>query len=339
MFTKARIKLTAWYLMIIMAISLSFSVAIYTSVDRELTRMDNMRKDRQARVDAIEDILAKNGFLPPQDNAPRNQETLEQSRVRIISILGFINGAILVISGVGGYLLAGLTLDPIQKMVKEQKDFVGNASHELRTPITSLKTEIEVALRDKNMTLKGAQSLLKSNLEDINGMQKLSNYLLALSKFENADNRLQIVKMDLGKTVSDSIDGLVPVAAKKGIAIAKNISSSEIKADFAAVSQLATILIDNAVKYSGKAKRIKVTVTKGGKLIVRDFGIGISKTDIPHIFERFYRADASRSKNKTDGYGLGLSIAKTIADRLGAKIKVESTLGKGSAFSVQFPLA
>ena len=301
--------------------------------------MDNMRRERQNRIETIENILLQKGFPPPQDNIPQNQETLEQSRIRIISILGFINGAILIISGFGGYLLAGLTLAPIQKMVKEQKDFVGNASHELRTPITSLKTEIEVALRDKKMTLKDAQALLKSNLEDINSMQKLSDYLLALSKFENTENIMQVRKMDLGKVVSDSIDNVVPMAAKKRISIVKDLCQSFINADPAAVSQLATILIDNAVKYSGKAKKVKVTVTGTGQLIVRDFGIGILESDLPHIFDRFYRADASRSKNKVDGYGLGLSIAKSIADRLGVKIKVESTQGKGSIFSVQFPLA
>lgn len=338
MFKKARLKLTAWYLVIIMAISLSFSVAIFTSVDRELVRMDNMRKERQDRIESMQEFIIERGFPPPQEEVKVNLASLEESRVRIITILGLINVSILIISGLGGYFLAGQTLDPISRMVKEQKEFVSNASHELRTPLTSLKTEIEVALRSKNMSLVEAKRLLRSNLEDVDSIQKLSNYLLKLNRFENTENSLKIEKIDLGKITEDVLQNIKQLAEKNDIKIIKHTPMVWIKGDRDAATELTTILVDNAIKYSKKGGKVMVTVLKNGTFVVKDYGIGIADGDIPHIFDRFYRADISRSKEKIDGYGLGLSIAKSISDRMGVKIKVQSKVGKGSVFSVQFPL-
>ncbi len=336
MFKEARIKLTAWYLVIIMAISLSFSVAIYAGINRELTRLDNFQRSKQQREDTISNLLIQRGFPVPPENQPFDLEGVGAARARIIWALGFINLSILVVAGVGGYLLAGLTLDPISKMVKDQKTFIGNASHELRTPLTSLKTEIEVALRDKKMTLSEAKDLLKSNLEDVNGMQKLSNYLLELNRYENSDSDIKMEKVNLGECTLNAIKNADLFSKENNIKIVKKISPVLVRGDNEAITEIAAILIDNAIKYSGDAKKIEITVNKDGLLIVRDYGLGIDEKDILHIFERFYRADSSRSKTKIDGYGLGLSIAGSIANHMGAKIKVQSKVGKGSTFSIQF---
>lgn len=339
MFEKARIKLTAWYLAIIMAISLSFSVAIFIGVNRELVRIDALQEQRQMRVDTIRTFLTQGGFPIPPELQPLDAETVEAARVRIISVLGLINLSILVLSGLGGYFLAGQTLEPISEMVEEQKEFVDNASHELRTPLTSLKTEIEVALRDKKLSTKDARELMKSNLEDVNAMQKLSNYLLELNRYENKQSSIELANIDLGDITTKVVEKIKPLAAKSGIKISEKIANPTVKGNFASVSELETILIENAIKYSGKSKKIEVTVKRNGELSVKDFGIGIAKEEIPHIFERFYRAETSRSKEKTDGYELGLSIAKSIAEKLGANIRVQSIIGKGSTFSVQFQTA
>ena len=339
MFKTARIKLTGWYLLIIMAISLSFSVAIYAGVNRELTRIGDAQKMRQARVDTISGFLQQNGIPVPPEVQSLDSETVEQARLRIISALGLINLSILVISGLGGYLLAGLTLNPISKMVKEQKEFVGNASHELRTPLTSLKTEIEVALRDKKLTIVQAKQLLKSNLEDVNNMQGLSNYLLELNRYENSETPLEISKIDLAEVISHAIKKVEPIAVKNKIKITPKLTKAFVSGNEDAIVELSTILIDNAIKYSGKSKTVEVKTTSRGTFEVRDFGIGIPEADVPHIFERFYRGESSRSKEKVDGYGLGLSIAKSIIDKLGGKVKVESKPGRGTTFSVQLPNA
>ena len=339
MFKEARLKLTGWYLALIMAISLSFSVAIYAGIDRELIRIGDMQRSRQARVDTISNFLTQNGLPVPPEAQPANEDTVEAARLRIISVLGLINISILIVSGLGGYFLAGLTLDPISKMVKEQKEFVSNASHELRTPLTSLKTEIEVALRDKGPSLAEYKKLLESNLEDVNSMQRLSNYLLELNRYEDADVNLEIKKVDLAEAVTQAIKKVEPVASNKKIKIVAKLSKVIVNGDEDALTELSTILIDNAIKYSGRSKKVEVKTVGRGELEVKDFGIGISEADLPHIFERFYRVECSRCKDKVDGYGLGLSIAKSIVDKLGGKIKVESKLGRGTTFSVQIPTA
>lgn len=339
MFEKARIRLTGWYLLIIMVISLSFSIAIYVSVDRELTRIDNLQRVRQERVDTISSFLTQNGLSVPPEVQSLDSETVEEARVRIISILGIINLSILILSGAGGYILAGLTLDPISKMVEDQKEFVGNASHELRTPLTSLKTEIEVALRDKKIDIGEAKKLLKSNLEDVNHMQRLSNYLLELNKYENSDIKLETGKVDLSKVMLAAIEKVRPLAIARRIKINANLPKVEVSTNESALTELATILIDNAIKYSGKSKRIVVRTKNGGIFEVEDFGVGVSEAELPHIFDRFYRVETSRSNEKVDGYGLGLSIAKSIVDKMNGKIKVVSVVGKGSTFSVQLPSA
>jgi two-component system sensor histidine kinase CiaH len=337
MFKEARIRLTGYYLLIIMVISLGFSLAIYVGINNELVRIGNLQKVRQERMDTISSFLKQNGLPIPADVQSLESETVEQARVRIITALGLINVSILVVSGLGGYLLAGLTLDPISKMVRRQREFVGNASHELRTPLTSLKTEIEVALRDKKMNTNDFKELLRSNLEDVNNMQRLSNYLLELNRYENSDIKIDIEKIGLAEVVAEALKKVEPIAAKKKIKIISKLQKTKVNGNRDALIELSTILIDNAIKYSGKSKRIEVKTKNKGVLEVKDFGIGIPPADLPHIFERFYRSEISRSKVKIDGYGLGLSIAKSIIDKLGGRIKVNSKIGQGTTFTVYIP--
>jgi two-component system sensor histidine kinase CiaH len=289
-----------------------------------------MQRSRQARVDTISNFLVQEGIPVPPDSQPQDSESIEEARLRIIWALGFINLSILVISGVGGYLLAGLTLDPISKMVKGQKEFIGNASHELRTPLTSLKTEIEVALRDKEMTVGEARELLKSNLEDVNGMQRLSNYLLNLNRYEKGEG-INLTDVDLKSVVIETVENTANFAASKNIKIRTDVKDVRVKGNKDALIELTTILLDNAIKYSGKSKIVEIRVKSGGILEVQDHGMGISTEDLTHIFDRFYRSDKSRG---TDGYGLGLSIAKSITDLHKGRIEVISKEGKGSTFRV-----
>lgn len=320
MFKEARFKLTAWYLSIIMVISLSFSVAIYIGVNRELVRFETAQNLRQHRVDVISEYLRTNGIpIPPEQPPQLDSETIEAARIRIITILGIINFAILGVAGAGGYFLAGQTLEPIEKNLEEQKEFISNASHELRTPLTSLKTEIEVALRDKKMSPADAKKLLLSNLEDVNKMQKLSNYLLELNRYESG-RELSMVKVDLRKVV-------IKAVGRKDVKT--NLRKSIVMGNEDSLVELTGILLDNAIKY-GKGKPVEVRTKTEGIIEVTDHGVGISRSDLPHIFDRFYRSDKSRG---TNGYGLGLSIAKSIVDAHHGTISVSSS-GKGSTFKV-----
>jgi signal transduction histidine kinase len=170
-------------------------------------------------------------------------------------------------------------------------------------------------------------------------MQRLSNYLLELNRYGNTDFRLEVEKIDLAGVVGEVVKKIKPVADKNKIKIITKLKKVTVKGNTDALSELSRILIENAIKYSGNSKSIEVKTKRGGVFEVKDFGIGIPEADIPHIFDRFYRGESSRSKEKVDGYGLGLSIAKSIVDKLGGKIKVDSKLGEGTTFSVQIPSA
>ena len=307
MFHKARIKLTLYYLAVIMIVSLFFSGIIYRSLTFELNRIENLQRIRRPNPVFIID-----------------PEIVRETKSRIFFSLVSINVAIFGISGVLGYFLAGKTLDPISKMVEEQKEFIGNASHELRTPLSSLKTQIEVSLRDKSLKISDAKEILKSALEDVNKMTKLANYLLELNKYQNNKNISNFKKVDLAEIVKNVVG--------KNKKVKLSLEKAVIKADRDSVSEMISILIDNALKYSNN-KLVEIKVKKKGILIVEDKGIGISSEDLPHIFDRFYRSDKARSK---DGYGLGLSIAKQIANNHKAKINVDSKIGVGTTFKVFF---
>ena len=334
MFHSAHIKLTAWYLAIIMAISLSFSAVFFRGVTLEFQR----------RLNTIESRFNQERPLGWRMMGPVHEffiDDLREAKTRVLFILLYTNGVIFVMSGIAGYFLAGRTLAPIENAMEEQKRFIADASHELKTPLTALQTSTEVALRDKKLSLKDAKNALKGNLEDLESLKRLSSDLLSLTSFQQNGNRLSLNKIDVGKVVDSAYKKIEPLAKKKNITINLKIQSLKLKANFESIEKLLTILLDNAVKYTEKGGSISLSLRKTSKnavIEVNDTGIGISKKDLPHIFDRFFRAEASRTKGPADGYGLGLSIAKQIVKLHNGSINVKSTPDKGSTFTVKLPL-
>jgi signal transduction histidine kinase len=332
MFEKARIKLTFWYVVIIMLVSLSFSAFIYKSVSTELKR----------RFDIIEERLelGRYGLHPPVGQVRYFIEDLTLAQNRVLFLLAYTNGVIFIFSTLAGYFLAGKTLAPIEKTHEEQKRFVADASHELRTPLTSLRTEIEVALRDKKLNLRETKNVLRSNLDEVGKMQEFSDYLLSLSRYESNGSSITKEKVNLKEIVEKGIEINEILARNKNIKITTDLKNKNIKGNKQSLIELISILVNNAVKYSSNGKKIKIKTTiKRRRLFVSvlDQGVGISKEDLPHIFDRFYRADASRSKTGADGYGLGLSIAHKIVELHNGTITVKSVPNKGSVFTVILP--
>lgn len=338
MFQKARLKLTLWYLAIIMAVSLSFSMAIYRAATGELDRIEHLQKAR----------LERNFFLSlPQGTFGTSryfldQDIIDETRSRLLLILIIINASILGFSTLAGYFLAGRTLEPIRNMVAEQNRFVTDASHELRTPLTALKSGIEVNLRNKNLALSEAKNLLKSNLEEVNSLQELSDRLIKLSRFAADGQSFPMSVTALEGSIREAVRKISPMAKNKKISLTPKLSGASVCGNAAALTELFVILLDNAVKYSPVHTKIQIVSrrTDGHVTIdVIDQGIGIDSADTPHLFDRFYRSDKSRTKAETPGYGLGLSIAKQIAEQHHGAVTVQSQLGKGSTFTVKLPTA
>jgi len=333
MFQKARIKLTAWYLLIITIVCFFLSGVIFKIQMSEVNRFAMAQRTRIERQFPPEILLPPK--LPTID-----PDLIAETQKRILINLIVLNGIIIVFSGGFGYLLAGKTLMPIKEVLEEQDRFISDSSHELRTPLTSLKSAMEVALMDKNFSLLDAKKLIKENIEDVNRLQNLSDSLIKLSKNKEQKNNLTIEKISISKLINFSIEKIKPQAEHKGIIIKKKIQNCKIEGDQEKLNSLLDILLDNAIKYSPPNKIIQVKTVKSGKNIsisVKDHGQGISKKDLPFVFDRFYRANSSRTGSTTPGFGLGLSIAKMIVENHHGSIKVESRLGKGSTFTVTLP--
>jgi len=344
MFHSARLQLTAWYLLIIMAISISFSAFIYFGATREYDRIIRIEQYR-VRHPAQPGIISQNppseldlfSLSPQQDN-----ELIDWARLRALEALFGVNVIILFLSALAGYFLAGRTLQPIKNMLDEQNRFITDASHELNTPLTALKTSLEVNLRDKQLNLEKAKGVLKSNLEDVNNLQSLSEELMGLIMYQKQNGNFKITKVALLEVIKAAVERTQSLAEKKKINTTVDGPKTFIMGDEKSLRELLVILLDNAIKYTDNKATISLRVKKEDlavNLIVKDGGIGIKKEDLPHIFDRFYRVDRSRTKQNVGGYGLGLSIAKRIVALHNGSIRVESKIGKGSSFIVSFPKA
>jgi two-component system sensor histidine kinase CiaH len=253
MFKKARLKLTTWYLLIIMTISLSFSGVIFRSVTREFQRRLNLI---ERRLD-----LRGRGFNPPVGQTRFFIQDIKESRQKVLFILLYTNGVIFAFSALAGYFLAGKTLSPIEEVVEEQKRFVADASHELKTPLTALQTSIEVALRDKKLKLKDSKKILKESLEDIDSLKKLTNSLLSLARYQQ-DNNFTKERLDLKDVIENVYKKISPLAKKKKIQLKIKTKSVKISANKESLEKLITILLDNAVKYTPKNGKVTLDIRK-----------------------------------------------------------------------------
>jgi signal transduction histidine kinase len=327
MFQQARIKLTAWYLLIIMLVSISFSAVIYRGLTNELERIERIELIRQQRR-----LPIPQQFLDP--------DVVAETKQRIVLMLVVINTAILAGSAIAGYFLAGRTLKPIADMMDEQNRFISDASHELRTPLTALKSEIEVNLRNKNMTIADASRLLTSNLEEVNNLQILSDSLMKLTQFTQGNNGLEVTLVHVVPVIKEAIRRVSVTAGSKRITITSTVPDITLTGNPVLLTELFIILLENAIKYSKSGKKIRVAGEKTDNathIRVIDQGFGIRAADIPHIFDRFWRADKSRTNTDVHGYGLGLAIAKQIAEHHRGTIRVDSVVKKGTTFTITLP--
>ena len=332
---SATFKLTLSYLGIIMVLSLVFSIALYRVSFGQMAA----NYDRQ-RV-AIERLPIPIGLESRRDDYIQAlSDQLDDDRRTLLVRLSALNLATLLLGGGLAYYLARRTLEPIQDALEAQGRFTADASHELRTPLTAMRSEIEVALREKELLPQAARDLLASNLEEIAKLEALSAGLLRLARFENGLDPEVVANIPVQDLFEGAIDRHQAGLAAKKIELDVKNGKETVAGDRASLIELVAILLDNAIKYSPKGSTIKLAARHSGSsvnLSIADQGVGINASDLPFIFHRFYRADRSRSKDQVEGYGLGLSIAKRIADLHHGTISADSTPGKGSTFRVKLP--
>lgn len=315
------------YLSIIMIMSLSFCIVLYATSVSQLERQRPPRFDIQSSDFPMQTPSSFRSFIDSR---------IEEGKRDILGKLAIINVIVLGGGAVLSYYLARRTLEPIEEAMEAQTQFVSDASHELRTPLTALRTSNEVALRRKKLTLPDARLTIQENLDEVDRLQQLTDGLLRLL---SRDAKVQITDVKLQDVIGTALATVAPKAATKRIAVDDQTPAISFSADQGAVTQILTILIDNAVKYSPEDSTITLTASTDDKqavvISVSDTGIGISEHDAQHIFSRFYRADSSRSQ--TEGYGLGLPIAHKLVKAHHGTLSVESVPGEGSTFTVRLP--
>jgi two-component system phosphate regulon sensor histidine kinase PhoR len=242
-----------------------------------------------------------------------------------------------------GFLIVLHDVTHLRRLEMTRRDFVANVSHELKTPITSIKGFVETLLAGALHEPENAETFLRIIARQTDRLNEIIDDLLSLSRIERdaEEGRVFLTTGWLHGVLASAIQVCEPKAAVRNIAISLNCPE-ELRARINAplLEQALVNLIDNAVKYSPPGSPVQVEAERQGAEVVvrvRDQGVGIEKNQLSRIFERFYRVDAGRSR-KEGGTGLGLAIVKHIAQALGGRVTVDSSPGQGSTFSLHLSM-
>ncbi len=227
---------------------------------------------------------------------------------------------------------------PLREVLKKQQQFVADASHELKTPVSIIKANCSVLYANEEQTIASQKEWLNNIGTGADRMTALIQNLLAMSKIEGTDNDLIPAEIHLCKVIEESLDTMDLRIKKKSLTIETSYGNDLIWSDPDRVRQVMYVVLDNAIKYANDSGRIRIFVAQQKKwccLSVFNTGVGIKSEDLEKIFDRFYRAEGARAQD--DGYGLGLSIAQTVMRQLGGSITAESILDQNATFTLYFP--
>lgn len=240
-----------------------------------------------------------------------------------------------------GYVLARWALRPIRNAWDKQNRFVADASHELRTPLSIIQLKIEGLLRQPKRHIQDTGEDIAVMLDETRRLSKLVGSLLTLARSDANRLEVNLEPLDMKRMLKKVTEPFAEMADFEGKTFILELDKKPIiiNGDEQRIHQLLVILLDNAMKFTKKGGKIAVSCTQDYKTVtlkVSDSGIGISEKDLPHIFDRFFQADASRTDRK--GTGLGLAIAQWIVEKHRGRIEVDSKPGEGTVFTVYLPL-
>lgn len=248
-------------------------------------------------------------------------------------LVGFIT--LVVIFGVILYF-ANRSIKPLSEAWEKQKQFVADASHELKTPLSIIKANYDVLMSNQDETIKSQLKWLGYIRVGTDRMAKLINDLLVLAKIEDINLEVKQTSFNLSQEIQNTLLLMEAGAVEKKIGVSYSIEPNIIlKSDLEKVKQVVTILFDNAIKYTNENGQIDISLKKSKRHVsfsIKNSGKGISKQDLSKVFDRFYQVDPSRT-HESGGYGLGLSIAKTILNRLGGVLQAKSVENEYTIFS------
>jgi signal transduction histidine kinase len=257
-------------------------------------------------------------------------------------IRAFVTAALiaLLLVAAGGYVLVRQATAPIERTMDRMRRFMADAAHELRTPVTILRTRAEVAAGEARDPARDAATLAAIEREAAR-IGEIVGELLTLARADAGERLLARETLYLDDAAAGAVEGVRALAAHKGVGLEVGaFEEAKVSGDPTLIRQLLLIVLDNAVKFTPRGGRVEVAVAAHNgpgtaAVVVSDTGIGIPADQLPHVFERFYRGDPAR--HEAEGAGLGLAIARWIADAHGARIAIDSHPGTGTRVTLTFP--
>lgn len=239
------------------------------------------------------------------------------------------------------WYFASKSVKPIIEVFNKQKQFIADASHELRTPIAIIKTNLDLLTANKHETIQSQEKWFHYIHDQTDRMTYLIDDMLSLAKLDSENITLEMTTVNINKIIENLLMSFEAVFFENKILLEENFESNlVIKGSNEELRKLFNILIDNAIKHTPQNGKITITlrrVKNKGEITITNTGEGIEKEHLEKIFERFYRADTSRQR-KSGGYGLGLAIAASITKQHGGHIYAKSTLKVSTSFIIELPL-
>ena len=270
------------------------------------------------------------------DRTSRHEQLIT---VLIETIVLYLAAVLLIF--VIAYLFSAKTMKPVAETYVKQRDLIANASHELKTPLTVIATNLAVVKSEPNSSVQDNEKWLASIDKQIERMQELIGSMLELSKLEQST--LQKVTVDFGEIVNGVCLEFEAVCFEKGTKLISDVQEGiKVLGEKTSLERLVAILVDNAIKYSGDCGKVGVQLTQDGRkviLTVMNTGAVISEEDAKHVFDRFYRTDGARQNDDGKSFGLGLSIAAATVQAHGGTIECKGVADKGTVFTVVLPVA
>jgi signal transduction histidine kinase len=304
----------------------------------QITIQADVPYDKTLRLHAMRFKLASGRQLVAV--AVADQEELEDKYADLIAAFVGIALAALILVAAGGFILVRKSTAPIERSIVFMRRFMGDAAHELRTPITILRTRAEIALQQPR-DAENYVSALRGIEAEARRLGSIVDSLLVLARADAGERQLERERIFLDDIAIDAAGAARVLARQKNLEITVDeFEEAPVEGDPALIRQLIMIVLDNAMKFTdaGGQVHVRVSMHEGAPtFVVEDTGIGIKPDELSLVFQRFFRGETARSR--TDGAGLGLSIASWIAREHGAHISLTSEPGKGTKVVVTFPRA